>query len=115
MAKTEARPFGKLFQDRGGNPIQTGNSFQTADATGTPQNSPLAYSSSVITIAVPDSAIEIILNPTTALRVSEVVGMGTYDIIAANTKEVLPCAGMASVYIKRDAADGTVNFRFSLV
>lgn len=92
--------------------IQVANSFSTADATASPKNSPLAYSNSVITLTVPDRAVQIVMKPSTALRVSEAVGMSTYDVIAANAVENLPCAGMQSIYIVRDSADGTLSFKF---
>jgi len=92
--------------------IQVANSFSTADATASPKTSPLAYSSSIITLTVPDRAVQVVLKPSTALRVSESSSATTYDVIAANATETFPCAGMQSIYIVRDSADGTLNFKF---
>jgi len=93
--------------------VLAANHFVTSDATGTPLESPLAYSNSVITIEVPTDAVELILKPTTDLRVSEVVGMGTYYMIDEGSAEVFGVADMDKVYIVRDSADGVVNFRFN--
>lgn len=114
MSKT-GNFLGSLAREDNGNSVQIGSSIQTSDSTGTPKTSPLAYSSSVITITIPDNAVEFIVNPTTAMRISEIVGMSQYDVIAANSKEAIPCARMDFIYIVRDSADGTLNFRFTLV
>jgi hypothetical protein len=64
---------------------------------------------------VPDAAIQIILSPTTDLRVSEDVAMARYDIISAGAKEAFSVALMSNVYIKQDSVAGTVRFRFASV
>ena len=115
MAKEQPTTFSNLATDASRKPIQVGSAFQTLDATGTPKTSPLAYTDSTQTIAVPDRAIEFIVNPSTALRISEQSDMTPYDVIAANTKESIPCAKMTSIYIVRDSQNGTLNFRFTLV
>jgi hypothetical protein len=107
--------FGQLARDGRGNPLQTAAKFVTADTATTPRVSPLAYSNTILTITVPDAAVQVILAPTTALRVSEDPTMVHYDVIAAGAKEALPVALMQSVYIRRDTADGTVCFRFAVV
>jgi hypothetical protein len=104
-----------VARDSSGIPIQTATSFVTQDASGTPKLSPLAYSSSVITIAVAVDAAQLILSPSTDLRVSEDPAMARYDIISAGAKEALAVMVMPNVYIKRDAADGVVRFRFAKV
>jgi hypothetical protein len=114
MAKAY-KGFGNVAWAAEGIPLQTATTFVTQDAAGTPKTSPLAYSSSVITIAIPDTAIQLILCPTTDLRVSEDVAMARYDIILAGAKEVFAVALMTNVYIKRDTVDGTVKFRFAQV
>jgi hypothetical protein len=112
MAKTGAPFVGNLPTDASRRVIQVGNSFATQDATASPKTSPLAYSTSVITLTVPDRAVQIVVKPSTAMRIAETVGMSTYDVVAANTVETIPCAGMPNIYIVRDAADGTLNFKF---
>ena len=114
MAKASAQ-LGSLPRDRNGIAIQVGFSFSTSDATGTPQVSPLAFSTAVITIVVPDTAVEMVCMPTTDMRISELVGMAQYDVIKANIKEVIGCAKQQNIYIKRDSADGSLNFRFTLL
>lgn len=114
MPKTGTSP-NNLFRAGSHEPIQIGNSFQTSDATASPQNSPLAYSTVIITIAVPVNAVELIVNPSTAMRISELPAMTTYDVIAALSKESIPVAGMNFVYIIRDSSNGTLNFRFTII
>jgi hypothetical protein len=109
-------PFERILpKDAYNNAMQSGNGFQTQDDTDTPQTSPLAYSSSVITIKVPTAAIEMILFPTTDLLVSDVANMATYDLITGDTKESLPCAGQRYIYLKRSTVDGSLRFRFTMI
>lgn len=114
MAKTGTF-LGSMMRDDNHEPLQIGTSFQTSDATASPKNSPLAYSSTTITITVPDNAAEFICQPSTDLRVSEVSSMATYYIVRSSTAEAIPCVKMSSIYIVRDSADGTLQFRFTLV
>jgi hypothetical protein len=109
------KQFGNLAWASESIPLQTATTFVTQDASATPKLSPLTYSSTIIIISVPDAAIQLILCPSTDLRISEDVAMARYDVIAAGAKEALPVALMQAVYIKRDAADGTVRFRFASV
>src|ERR1035437_4953490 len=102
MSKTGASYLNSLVIDQNAEAVQVGSSFVTVDATASPQASPLAFSSAVITIVPPDNAVEFVVAPTAALRVSELVGMGSYDVVAASTKESIPCARMSAIYIKRD-------------
>ena len=89
--------------------------FVTQDAAGSPLVSPLAYTGSVTTLAVPVDAVQLILAPTTDLRISEDSGAARYDLVAAGSKEAFPVAGMSAVYIRRDSADGSLRFRFTVV
>src|SRR5882757_484085 len=107
-----AEVYGFLGVDSNGVPLQTPTKFVTQDVSGTPKNSPLAYSSSVVTLTVPDDAVQLILSPTTDLRVSDDVAMARYDVVVAGSKEAFSVGSMASVYIVRDTADGSVRFRF---
>ncbi len=113
--KTVANPLASLIPDENGEKVQIGSVMTTLDSSGTPKASPLAYSSTEIVITIPDRAVEMVLAPSTALRVSEVTGMANYYVIPANAAEVIACARMATLYIKRDSADGTLNFRFNNV
>ncbi len=115
MAKSAPDFLQQLVRDQNKIAVQIGSNIQTSDNTATPQNSPLSYAGSVLTIVPPDRAVEFIVQPTTALRISEVSNMATYDVIAANTKESIPCARAAAIYIVRDSASGTANFRFTLI
>lgn len=115
MSKTTTPYTSNLPIDASRNPIQLGNSFVTQDATGTPKNSPLAYSNSVIALTVPDRAVKMVVKPSTALRISEASDASRYDIVAANAIESVECAGMQTIYIVRDSADGNLSFRFVIV
>lgn len=107
-----AKAFGNLAREIAGGVLQCPTKFSTVDNSGTPKNSPLAYSSSVITLTPPDDAVQLILTPSTNLQVSELIGMGSYYVITAGATHAMPVASMAAVYVKRDSADGTLNFRF---
>lgn len=113
MAKeSDHASFGRLGRDARGGAMQTATKFSTRDAAGTPLVSPLAYTATVLTLTVPDDAVQLVLSPTTDLRVSEDSVMSRYDVIVAGAKEALPVALMTSVYIRRNTADGSLRFRF---
>jgi hypothetical protein len=63
--------FGILARDGRGVPMQFATGFTTRDASATPINSPLAYLTTTITLVVPDNAVQLILTPSTAFRVSD--------------------------------------------
>ena len=116
MSNTRNSGLNSMVTDQNQKPVQIGSSFTTADITGTPKTSPLSYGTlTVITLAVPTNAVEFIVNPSSALRVSEVVGMAQYDVVAANSKEAISCARMDSIFVVGDSATGTCNFRFTLI
>lgn len=102
----------KAIKSAEGEVMQVMAQFTTQDETSTPKTSPLAYTTAVITLKVPKEAIQVTFMPTTDMRVSDIVGMTTYDVIKANTKETIGCAGMQNIYIIRDSADGSLNFKF---
>ncbi len=115
MSKASAT-LGGLVKDGNGQSIQIGGQFVTQDATGTPQTSPISYSSTTIyPIVVPDTAIEMIIMPTTDLRVSEKSDVSRYDLVKANSKECFPVARMQTVYIQESAADGSAYVRFTTI
>lgn len=115
MSKTDASPLGSLPQDDNAKPVQVGSSFTTTDVTTVPKTSPVSYSSSAITIAIPDGAVEFIVLPTTDLRVSSLSDVSSYDLVKLGSKESFPVARMSSVYIVRDSADGSAYIRFTIV
>jgi hypothetical protein len=108
--------FGSTARDSSGVALQTATQFVTQDSAASPLTSPLTYTgTTIITITIPDPAIQMILSPSTDLRVSEDPAMVHYDIIAAGAKEAFAVALMPKAYIRRDTADGTVRFRFAEV
>ncbi|KKN56839.1 hypothetical protein LCGC14_0568210 [marine sediment metagenome] len=107
------KEFERFERENNRVPIPTANAFLTADITDpTPQTSPLVYSNSVITIAIPKNAAEVVFAPSTAMRVGEVVAMTQYYTIQAGSAEAFGVADMDEIYIVRDSADGVLNFRF---
>lgn len=110
-----ATEFNNLSRDGSREPIQVANTFQTADATASPQVSPLAYSNSPIAIVVPVGAIQISMLPTSDMEISELSAMTNYDLIKANTKELISCAQMSTIYIQRLSGDGSLYFKFYFV
>lgn len=111
MATTPQR----LLRDQSYNPVQIASEFVTQDATATPQSSPLAYTDAVTTIEVPARGAEVVLRPTTQLRVSEDSTMARYFLIDAGLDTALPLGRMARFYVTRDATSGNLHFRFNLV
>jgi hypothetical protein len=110
-----AKDFAFLKRDDNRVPIQTGTHIQTFDATATPQNSPLAFDATTFTtIAIPSNAAEVVFAPSVALRVSEVAGGATYFVQPIQT-QAYGVAGMDTIYIRGNAAIGTLNFYFVLV
>lgn len=110
-----SKNLGSLKIDDNNRTVMSGNAFLTADISGTPKTSPLSYSNTVITIAIPTNAVEVVFTPSTALRVGESVAMTQYYTQAASTVEAYGVADMSNIYIVRDSADGTLNFRFITV
>lgn len=106
-----------LSKDAKGTAVPVAAGFLTQDATGTPQTSPLAVSNSVITIAVPDGAAElVIVHADEAIRVSEIVTVARYFVLPGGFSAVVPVADTDSVYLLRDgSSDSTVQFFFSLL
>ena len=92
--------------------VETGNNFTMSDNTGTPQTSPLAYSTTEIELKVPDNAVEIVMRPTTDIRVKTSTGASDYYVLQAGTTEVFWVAELDSIFFIRDAAGGVLNFRF---
>jgi hypothetical protein len=111
VAKSNLTSAGALFRDGHNQAVQVGSTFVTRDATtGTPQASPLAYTTSETAIVIPDESLELRLFPTTDLRVSEVTGMARYTVVPGGTEVVFPVARMSTVYVKGDTVAGSVRF-----
>lgn len=114
-SQSNAYQLNQLKRDQNQVAVQIGTSFQTIDSSDTPKESPVAFSSTIIAITVPDRAVEFIVNPTQDMRISEDPTMASYDVIAKDTKEAIECAVMQTIYIVRDSANGSLNFRFNLI
>ena len=97
--------------------VQVPAGFQTMDATGTPQTSPLTVSNIKITIVVPDGAAELVIVYTDiSIRVSEDTTMAQYFVLPAGFSAVIPVANLDNVFLIRDGAnDATVQFFFNLL
>lgn len=104
-----------LAKDSNKESMQTGTGILTTDISGTPKTSPLAYSSTILTIAIPENAAEVVFKPSTAMRVSEASNMSTYYVISAGTTHAFGVSRTDNLYVVRDAGDGTLNFYFVTV
>ena len=117
MAKS-GNSSNNLFRDGSHEAVQVGGSFQTSDATASPNKSPLTVSSSVITLIVPDNAVRFVgYSVTNDTRVSpESTAADNYFVIKAGATVSFDCARMANIYLLRDAgADATFDFYFTIV
>lgn len=103
---------GALAIDENQKPVQIGSGFLTTFGGG---GSPITLTGSVDAIGIPTNAVELILNPTSNnLKISENISLTTYDVIAKNTKESVPCARMDFIYVQGTMGD-TVNLRYTIV
>lgn len=110
------KDFERLNRDDNKVPIMTGVGIATQDATGTPQKSPLAFTTGVTTIEVPTNAAEIVLKPSVALRISEEATVSDrYFVIGAGTTMAIGVADTDTIYVAGDSASGTLNFYFVTV
>lgn len=104
--------FGGLPTDANRDMIPVINQFVTADITGTPITSPKSMTTTVVfTLVVPLNAVRVTLLSGADMRVAELVAMTNYDLIKANTKEVIDCANMDKIYVSNDTT-GTNNLYF---
>ena len=111
-----SKSYSNLAKDGSARVMQVASTIKTEDATATPQESPLAYTAAdVITITIPADAAEFIINPSTNLRVSEESTMDSYFVADASAFHVIPVGRTDYIYIKGDAADGTLNFYFHTI
>jgi hypothetical protein len=110
-----AKNFASLAVEDNNTRLQTGCGIQTSDATASPQNSPLTITTGVTTIAVPTNAAEMVVKCDVAIRISEVAAMTTYFTLPASTVLAVPLARTDSIYIRGDAAGGTLQFYFVTV
>lgn len=107
--------YSSLQKDDNHEAIQAGSGILTVDSSDTQKESPLSYSSTILTISVPENAAEFVVKPSSDLRVSEQSDMSTYYVVSASTTHAFGVSRTDSLYIVRDSADGTVNFYFVTV
>ena len=111
-----SKAYSNIVKDASSRVMQVASGIKTEDATAIPQESPLAYTSAaVITIAIPTNAAELIINPSTNLRVSEESDLASYFVADASAFHVIPVGRTDNIYIKGDAVDGTLNFYFHII
>lgn len=122
MAKAGSKLNGSLARDNNNEAIQTCGSFVTQDATaGTTLKSPLAYTTAVTALVVPDNAVSVVFTPTTAINVSNNIdGNSTlvsapYYTQTATLVETYPCAKVQTIYFAATTTNGTLNFKFLCV
>lgn len=96
-----------LVRDENTIPVQVASRFVTI--------APITYSSGTTAITVPDGAVEMIISPTTDIKISETGTFTAYDLIVANSKEAIGCARMDTIYITQSSSGGTAYVRFSVI
>ncbi len=108
--------FDNLPRDGSQAAIPVGRREQFKDATGTPQESPLAISTAWTTLLVPEGAAEIQMESAdTIFRVAaDSAGAEGYYLVPIGSKEIVSCAYMTAVYVYGQAA-GTLSFKFRMV
>jgi hypothetical protein len=107
--------LGSMPKDQNGNSVQIGTSFATIDVSATPKSSPFSLTGGIDIIAVPSNAVEFIVNPTNnPMKISSSPTLVSWDLIATNTKESVPCARMPFIYVKGGTSDN-LNFRFTII
>ncbi len=110
------KSYGNLSKDGSARVAQVASGIATQDATTVAQTSPLAYTAAaIITIAVPTNAAELILKPSTDLRISEQSTMVRYYVMDGGSEKVVPLGRTDNLYIKGDSASGTLNFYFHFI
>jgi len=93
-----------LMRGADNNPIQITTKFKCRDDSSI-YTSPLAYTTSIIGMTVPNEAYEFVISPNTLLHISDVGDMGDYDEISAASKE-------AKIFIRGGVTGGTLTFRW---
>ena len=104
--------LGSLPKDQNGISVQIGSTFSCSDASATPKTSPLTLTGTIVALVAPDNAVELILNPAADLNISTDSLVGSYDVVAAGTKESVPCGRQDVIYVQ---GTGNLNFRFTIV
>lgn len=105
-----------MSQDTNDVSIPVATSFQFRDATATPQESPLALTDSITTIAVPTNAAEFVIIPAVAIRIGVDSSLANgYAVIPANTPFTYGCARTRSIYVRDNGTNGNLNFWFNLI
>ena len=107
--------FASLQRDDNNQVIPAGGNIATQDATGTPQTSPLAITTGVTTIAVPENAAEIVMTAAEAFRVSEIVSMARYFTAASNVIMAFPVSRTDNIYVRADSTGTSLHFFFLTV
>lgn len=109
-----AKNYESFLTDDNNRVIPTGTSFSTADATATPNKSPLSVPAqpTVTTITFPSKSAELVLMPDGALRVSELSNMTQYVKMSANNVQVFPSSRQETIYVAGDSGTVTLSFYF---
>jgi len=98
-------------------PILTTTHFITLDWSDTPKTSPLSFSSTTIELKTPKYWVELVLQPTEDLLISEDPLFATYTIIFANTGRAFWISNefKRSIYIKSNWTDWTLYFDYQIL
>lgn len=118
--------FGSYAQSPNHQTIAESNYPYYEDATGTPNQSPLAITTTPIALLVPNGAVKLIITGSVAFRVSDQAALNTtkpYYVQPASTPLEIPCVTpntdpldtSGTIWIAADSTSGTVNFFFECV
>lgn len=106
------KTFNAFKREKNREPVFTGGDLLTSDADAL--DSPHSYDANGNDFAmnIPTNAAEVILYPSTALRVSEDINLNTYFVIPAGTVITIGVANTDKLYFDADTDAGTLNFAF---
>ena len=101
--------LGGLVNDANHIAINVAAGIQTSDATGTPVTSPTAFPTTITTLTVPLNAINFVVIPlANTINVGEVsTSVTTYITCPTGIATKIPCARMASIFIKANTGAAT--------
>lgn len=102
---------GRMLKDSNGTAIQKAAILSTLDGTGTPQQSPIAVSSSEVEVVVPDYGAEVIIHTNQDIWIDNKTGVSSSQggKLIADVYLKLSVEPGSSLFLVRDSADATVS------
>jgi len=108
------KTFKGLKKDGNNALVHTGASFETKDASTVQQLSPLTYLGvgTIFELKIPSNAAEIILRPSTDLKISEDPTMASYWTCKADLPDGFGVTNMDTLYFEAVSSGGALEFTF---